>query len=105
MIDPEACQTMTDVRAGVDTIDRQMAALLATRFRLMDAAARIKPTRDLVRDEARKADVIAKAHANAVALGYPPEVAVALWDLLVEASIAYELGVFDARQEAGDART
>ena len=54
---------MAEVRAGVDQVDRELVALLARRFAYMDAAARIKPTRDAVRDEARKAQVIANVRA------------------------------------------
>lgn len=90
---PNDCATMTDVRAGVDAVDRAIAALLARRFAYMDAAARIKTARNTVRDEARKAQVIANARTNA--RGYPPDVAAELWELLVERSIAYELEVFD----------
>ncbi len=96
MIDPKNCQTMTDVRAGVDETDRELAALIGRRFRYMDAAARIKPQREHVRDEARKAQVIANVAEQAALHGWPPEVAKALWDTLVEASIAYELVAFDA---------
>lgn len=88
---------MTEVRAGVDAIDREMAALLGTRMRYMAAAARIKPRRDQVRDEARKAQVIANARANAAANGVPEALAADLWELLVEGSIAYELDLFDRR--------
>ena len=35
MILPEDCQTMVDVRAGVDAVDRQIVDLLAIRFRFM----------------------------------------------------------------------
>ena len=54
---------MKEVRAGVDALDRELVALLAQRFAYMDAAARIKPERGHVRDEARKAAVIANARA------------------------------------------
>jgi len=91
------CSTMTEVRAGVDQVDRELVALLARRFAYMDAAARIKPDRDQVRDEARKAAVIANARAEAVRLGVPDAVVADLWERLVEASIAYELVAFDAR--------
>ena len=91
------CTTMTDVRAGVDALDREIVALLAKRFAYMDAAARIKPARGAVRDEDRKAAVIANARAEAVALGVPEEVIGELWETLVEASIAYELAAFDRR--------
>lgn len=91
------CMTMAEVRAGVDQLDRDLIALLARRFAYMAAAARIKPTRDKVRDEARKALVIANARAEAARLGLPEAAIAALWDDLVEASIAYELDLFDKR--------
>lgn len=88
---------MTQVRGGVDQVDRELIALLARRFAYMDAAARIKPTRDAVRDEARKAEVIANARADAAARGLPDDIVAVLWERLVEASIAYELAAFDRR--------
>lgn len=91
------CTTMTEVRAGVDALDRELVALLARRFAYMDAAARIKPQRGHVRDEARKAQVIANARTEAVRFGVPEEAVGELWELLVEASIAYELAAFDRR--------
>ncbi len=94
---PAACTTMAEVRAGVDAVDRELAALLGTRFGYMRAAARIKPDRAAVRDEARKAQVIANAAVAAAAAGVPDGVAERLWEMLVEASIAYEFEVFDAR--------
>ncbi len=94
-IDPQDCSTMAEVRAGVDAVDRALVALLARRFGYMDAAARIKPERSHVRDEARKAQVIANARAEARAAGIPAEAVGDLWERLVEASIAYELEAFD----------
>ncbi|MCG7348095.1 chorismate mutase [Sphingomonas sp. ACRSK] len=91
------CTTMREVRAGVDQLDRELVALLARRFAYMDAAARIKPERGHVRDEARKAEVIANARAEAARLGVSEDVVGALWEQLVEASIAYELAAFDRR--------
>jgi len=43
---PEDCQTMIDVREGVDAIDRELVQLLVTRQAYMHAAARIKPNRE-----------------------------------------------------------
>lgn len=92
------CATMTEVRAGVDALDRELVALLARRFAYMDAAARIKPERGHVRDEGRKAEVIANACAEAERLGLPGAAIADLWERLVEASIAYELAAFDRRR-------
>lgn len=96
IVPPQDCQTMSDVRAGVDALDVALVRLLARRFAYMDAAARIKPTRDKVRDEGRKAEVIANAAALAGELGIPSAVIASLWDQLVEASIAYELDAWDS---------
>jgi isochorismate pyruvate lyase len=92
---PEDCQTMPEVREGVDALDRELVALLAKRFGYMRAAARIKPSRDAVRDEARKASVIAAAVAEAGARGIPGDVVADIWERLVEGSIAYEFGEWD----------
>lgn len=87
---------MQEVRAGVDATDAALVALLATRFGYMRAAARIKIERGAVRDEARKAQVIANAAALGQQVGIPPEHIRAVWEELVEQSIAYELGMWDA---------
>ncbi|WP_324749975.1 chorismate mutase [Sphingomonas sp. LY54] len=96
-VKPAVCTKMAEVRHGVDRLDEQIVALLAERFRYMEAAARIKPTRDAVRDEARKAQVIANAAAAAAREGLDPQVAAGLYDNLVETSIAYEFERFDLR--------
>ena len=88
---PEDCADMREVRAGVDATDRELMDLLDRRFGYMRAAARIKPSRDAVRDEARKADVIEAAVQDARTRDLPADKIADLWDLLVETSIAYEL--------------
>ena len=97
ILSPEACTTMIEVRAGVDQVDRELIALLKRRFGYMDAAARIKPERAQVRDDVRKAKVIDNVRAAARAAGLPEQSIAALWDQLVESSIAYEFEEFDQR--------
>src|SRR5512145_540283 len=96
ILSPDDCQAISDVRAGVDDVDRELVRLLQRRFRYMDAAARIKPDREAVRDEWRKADVHAKVAAEAVRLGMPSERLRPIWEELMEQSIAYEFERFDA---------
>src|SRR5919112_4678701 len=93
---PEACATMPEVRHGVDRLDEEIVRLIGERFRYMDAAARIKPERGAVRDEGRKAQVLANVARLAAEHGVPAEAAAELYERLVEASIDYELGRFDA---------
>jgi isochorismate pyruvate lyase len=102
VLPPEDCISMTDVRAGVDALDRQLVALLARRMGYMAAAARIKPDRGHVRDEARKRQVISNASAEAERLGLSPALVAALWEQLVEASIAHEFDVWDALRQTAE---
>lgn len=91
----DSCTTMVQVRLAVDAIDDALVALLAERMRFMDAAARIKPKRAAVRDEARKAQVIDRVSALGAARGLPHNLAANLWEQLVEASITYEMTRFE----------
>ena len=92
---PEDCTDMREVRIGVDTTDRELMELLDRRFGYMRAAARIKQDRNVVRDEARKADVIENARSDAEKRDLPHEKIAQIWDLLVETSIEYELIEWD----------
>ena len=93
--DPADCMTMTEVRAGVDDVDRELVALLKRRFGYMNAAARIKPDRSAVRDEWRKADVLAKVDASAAELGVDRALLARIYEDLIETSIAHEFAEFD----------
>src|SRR5690606_33369358 len=93
--DPDACTTMPEIRTAIDALDRDIVALLARRMRYIEAAARVKTSRGAVRDEARKADVIANACDAAEAHGLSRQHVAAIYELLVERSIAYEFRVFD----------
>ena len=92
---PDDCETMIDVREGVDATDRALVELLDRRFGYMRAAARIKETRASVRDEERKASVINAAVADAESRGIPGDVIAEIWERLVEGSIAYEFCEWD----------
>jgi isochorismate pyruvate lyase len=95
ILDPLDCTTMTEVRQGVDDVDRQIVALIKRRFGYMDAAARIKPDREAVRDEWRKDDVKAKVDASAAAAGVDRDLMSRLYEDLIETSIAHELDKWD----------
>jgi isochorismate pyruvate lyase len=94
-LSPEACRTMAEVRQGVDWLDRALVELLAQRQRYMDAAARIKPNREVVRDEARIEQVVANVKAEATRAGLSHAIAEPVWRLLIERCIAHELEAWD----------
>jgi isochorismate pyruvate lyase len=93
--DPEDCRDMFDVRAGVDEIDRILVALIARRQGYMDAAARIKTDRSVVRDEARITQVLANVKAECERRGLSWTIAEPVWLVMMERCIAYEFDVWD----------
>jgi len=92
---PEACASMDEVRQGVDALDRALVQLLAERQRYMDAAARIKPDRSVVHDDARIEDVVAKVLAAAVPAGLSAAIAEPVWRTLIDRCIAHEFETWD----------
>ena len=95
-VPPKDCTHMSEIREGIDDLDRRIVALLGERMRYIEAAARVKDDRDVVRDEWRKADVINKAAAAAQANDFPPGLVRDIYEVLVEGSIAHEFVEWDA---------
>lgn len=96
---PKDCQTMVDVRAGVDAIDRELVRLLVVRQGYMDAAARIKPNRAAVYDADRIEDVVSKVLAEGRRQGLSPQIAEPVWRKLIERCIAHEFDRWDETRE------
>ena len=96
---PDDCQTMAEVREGVDALDRELVRLLVTRQGYMHAAARIKPNRDAVYDAERIEYVVAKVLDEARAQGLSADIAEPVWRKLIERCIAHEFERWDATRE------
>ncbi|WP_296820442.1 chorismate mutase [Brevundimonas sp.] len=86
---------MAEVREGVDALDRALVTLMAERQRYMEAAARIKPSRDVVHDDWRIEDVVSKVLAAAREQGLSPDIAEPVWRKLIERCIAHEFSAWD----------
>lgn len=89
------CENMQDVRYEVDRLDQLIVELLAQRQTFMDAAARIKADRNLVRDEARIEDVVDKVKSQATKNGLSHDIVEPVYRLLIEKCIAHEFNTFD----------
>lgn len=88
---PETCETMVDIRAGIDALDAKLVTLLAHRSRFIDRAAEIKAVAGLDANiPARVEEVVAKVREAAGAAGFDPDLAERLWRELIEWSIARE---------------
>ena len=94
---PDACDSMTELRAAIDTLDARLVALLAVRQAYIERAAQLKSDRSQVRDAERIEDVVAKVIAQGRKSGLSAESAEPVWRTLIEASIRHEFEVFDKR--------
>ena len=101
---PEDCENMQEVRAGVDALDQELVRLMAKRQAYMSAAARIKGERAAVYDAARIEDVVAKVLQTASQYGLSSAIAEPVWREMIKRCIAYEFEQWDknnAQSKAG----
>lgn len=92
---PEQCRDMAELRAEIDRLDRELVAMLAERQGYIERAAEIKQDRNVVRDEARIEDVVAKVLVAARKAGLDPKIAEPVWRTLIDRCIAHEFDRFD----------
>jgi len=92
---PEQCRDMAELRAEIDRLDRALVAMLAERQGYIERAAEIKQDRNVVRDQARIEDVVAKVLVAARKAGLDPKIAEPVWRTLIERCIAHEFDRFD----------
>ena len=87
---PTDCQSMEDVRAGVDALDVQLVEMLAERQGYMEAAARIKPAESDVRVPWRIEQVVENVLAECPKYGLSERIAEPVWRVLIEQCIEHE---------------
>ena len=84
-------ETMAELRGVIDEIDGVLLELLAERMTYIDRAPVLKAREGIAANApGRVADVLAKVRAKAEAAGFDPEVAVAMWQVMIDAMIARE---------------
>lgn len=84
------CETMNEVRAEIDRVDRALVDLLAERWTYVDRAWFFKRSPDEASVPWRNREVIEKVRARAETAGMPPEMAEALWRMIIGWGIQYE---------------
>ena len=87
---PADCANMTDVRAEIDRVDLALVDLLAERWSYVDRAWVFPRPPEEASVPWRNRDVIEKVRARAQTAGMPPEMAEALWRLIIGWGIQYE---------------
>lgn len=84
------CRNMTDVRTEIDRVDHALVDLLAERWTYVDRAWIFKRSPEEASVPWRNKEVIEKVRTRAENTGMPPEMAEALWRLIIGWGIQYE---------------
>lgn len=95
------CQTMAEVRAGVNALDDILVPLLVERSGYMTQAARVKNDVGLVRDEARIQAIVDRVRPMAEAQGGDPDLLERLYRAMMECYIDYEHQELERLRAAG----
>lgn len=91
MKQPDECETMADVRAGIDRLDAELVRLLVARAGYIDRAAQVKAATGLpARIDDRVEQVVQNVRQRAGGAGLDPDLAEGLWRQLIDWSIARE---------------
>ena len=91
LLAPENCQSMSELRVQIDTIDVALITLLVSRSRYIDRAIDLKKIEGLpARTTDRVAEVLDKVSTTASNLGLDPALACTIWSELIEWSIQRE---------------
>lgn len=88
---PEQCRDMQDIRTEIDTLDRQIIALLGQRIGYVQAAAAFKTSAASVRAEERVNAMLAVRRQWAEEEQLPPSLVESVYRTLVEGFIAHEM--------------
>jgi isochorismate pyruvate lyase len=100
MTPPDACRSVTELRAAIDTLDADIVRLMALRARYIDRASELKLVEGLPANiPVRVEEVVAKVRRSAALEGFDPDLAEAIWRRLIAWSIAREEA---AMAQAGD---
>lgn len=91
MKSPSDCQTTSDVRVEIDRIDGAIMALLGERWGYVGRMWALKREHGQEANVPwRNREVIERMRSRALALGVPPELAEAVWRLIIGWGIQYQ---------------
>lgn len=99
MKEPQDCGGLEEVRAAIDTIDREILRLIARRGEYVAAAAAFKESPDQVKDEKRAAALLKERRAMAKELSIEPDFAEELFKKIVAFFIKKELQEFKEQKK------
>ena len=98
MKSPAACRDLTDIRAAVNALDRELVKLLGRRQQYALAALRFKHDRKSIGDPKHRRSMFAQRKACAARGGLNPKMTQKIFQAIVDESKRLHLAGFRARR-------
>ncbi|MBE9180352.1 isochorismate lyase [Oculatella sp. LEGE 06141] len=102
MKSPEDCTTMSDIRAEIDRLDRQVIALWGQRFAYVKAASRFKTSEASVKAPERVQTVLNQRREWAEAEGLNPDIVEKLYHDLIHYFVEEEINQWRSLAISGE---
>lgn len=99
MKEPQDCGGLEEIRAAVDTLDREILRLIARRGEYVAAAAAFKESPDQVKDEKRVAALLKERRKMAMELSIDSDFAEDLFKKIVAFFVKKELQEFKEQKK------
>lgn len=99
MKEPQDCENLDQIRAAIDTIDREIIRLLSRRGEYVAAATEFKRDRESVRDEARVEALLKDRRIMAEESGCDPDLVEDIYKKIVSLFVKKEMALFKTRKQ------
>ena len=90
----EKCSTLDEARENIDSVDKEIVALIAKRNDYIKQIAHFKTTIDEVKAEERISDVISKVRQQAIELDLSPNLINELYVRMIDGMVESEIAEF-----------
>ncbi|KIM10602.1 MAG: chorismate mutase [Sulfuricurvum sp. PC08-66] len=90
-MEAKQCQTLSEVRKEIDTLDEQIVALIAARNAYIKQAAKFKISIEEIKDPSRVAQVIDRARSRAFEKGLNPNMITAIYEIMIDEMVESEI--------------
>ncbi|BCL72240.1 Salicylate biosynthesis protein pchB [Vibrio nigripulchritudo MADA3029] len=81
---PEACESLNDIRVGIDTLDKEIVQILSKRMRYVKAAAQFKPDEESIPAPERVLVMLEDRKKWAIEAGISSEYVESLFSNIIE---------------------
>lgn len=94
MIEPQDCESLDEIRAQIDRLDRSLVNTIGLRQEYVHAAASFKHSQEQVHAHERQCSMVAARRLWAEIEGVDPDLIESLFRTMVDHSIKAEMAVF-----------